>query len=315
MLIGILNKKLNYLIIFFLIILLPSFAIADDIHKSAGTQGAAFLKIPAGSRPVAMGGAFAGLADDANAIFWNPAGLTKTEKRELTAMHNFYLGDVNHETVGYAQRISKRAVIGLSFLGVFAEIEKRTAPTEDPDATFTASSMAIGGAVSYQFSSRFSLGVGGKFINENLDLQTTSGGAFDAGILYSGIAKRLSLGASAQNIGSLDTDADIPTNFKGGIAYRSTDGKFILAADVNLPVEGFITFHAGAESWFRDVLALRVGYNFGEGENPNRGIAAGVGLRAFGTSPLENVNFQFDYAFVPDKNVGDTHRIAFIARF
>ena len=46
---------------------------ADDIHKKAGTAAAAFLKIDAGSRPMGMWGAFTGLADDINTLFWNPA--------------------------------------------------------------------------------------------------------------------------------------------------------------------------------------------------------------------------------------------------
>ena len=49
-----------FCIVFFAIIVFPAFA--ADIHEDAGTVGAAFLKIEAGSRPAGMGGAFAGLA-------------------------------------------------------------------------------------------------------------------------------------------------------------------------------------------------------------------------------------------------------------
>ena len=59
---------------------------AVNIHDGAGTVGAAFLKIEGGSRPVGMGGAFAGLANDVNTIFWNPAGLTAVQDQELTAI-------------------------------------------------------------------------------------------------------------------------------------------------------------------------------------------------------------------------------------
>jgi len=40
-----------------------------------GTTGATFLKLGVGSRPVAMGEAFVAVADDINALFWNPSGL------------------------------------------------------------------------------------------------------------------------------------------------------------------------------------------------------------------------------------------------
>ena len=58
---------------------------AISIHDGAGTTGAAFLKIEGGSRPVGMGGAFAGLANDVNTIFWNPAGLTAVH--DLSLIH------------------------------------------------------------------------------------------------------------------------------------------------------------------------------------------------------------------------------------
>ena len=122
---------------------------AVDIHDGAGTVGAAFLKIEGGSRPAGLGGAFAGLANDINTIFWNPAGLTTVHDRELTAMQHFSFADINNQTIGYAQRI-ERLVWGASFLGSFTEIERRQGPTEDPDSTVTV------GGVCDRFISRVS---------------------------------------------------------------------------------------------------------------------------------------------------------------
>ncbi|MBM3238665.1 UPF0164 family protein [Candidatus Poribacteria bacterium] len=52
-----------------------------------------FPSLGAGARPMGMGGAYTGLADDANAPFFNPAGLTQLVKRELTAMYSMlYVG-------------------------------------------------------------------------------------------------------------------------------------------------------------------------------------------------------------------------------
>ena len=85
-------------------------------------------------------------------------------------------------------------------------------------------------------------------------------------------------------------------NVRTGIAYRTRtqpipDSRrqpqdlFALAADVNYPiVGGFPTFHLGAENWFYNMLALRVGYSFSQGENPKNGLTAGFGLRRVGGS-------------------------------
>ena len=39
----------------------------------SGTTTAQFLKIEAGARAIAMGGAFVSVADDVSAIYWHPA--------------------------------------------------------------------------------------------------------------------------------------------------------------------------------------------------------------------------------------------------
>ncbi len=60
---------------FFLLPVLVSFAVAHpNLHERA-----------TGARPLAMGGAFVGLADDANAAFYNPAGLALLSTGDLQA--------------------------------------------------------------------------------------------------------------------------------------------------------------------------------------------------------------------------------------
>ena len=46
-----------------------------------------------GNRPLAMGGSFTGLADDTNAIYWNPGGLGLNTGESVTQMSN--MGDKN----------------------------------------------------------------------------------------------------------------------------------------------------------------------------------------------------------------------------
>src|ERR1043166_3350945 len=53
-----------------------------------GAARAAFNDIVTGARPQGMGGAFVAVADDANALYWNPAGLTQLDSAEATFMHS-----------------------------------------------------------------------------------------------------------------------------------------------------------------------------------------------------------------------------------
>ena len=56
-------------------------------QASSAAETASFLNIGVGARALGMGGAYTALADDANALYWNPAGLSKLEQREFTASH------------------------------------------------------------------------------------------------------------------------------------------------------------------------------------------------------------------------------------
>ena len=319
-------QKLYFLFttIIFAIISVPGFA--GDIHDDAGTTAAAFLKIEAGSRPVGMGGAFTGLANDVNTIFWNPAGLTTIRDRELTAMQHFSVADISNQFVGYAQRVDK-GVWGASFLGAFTEIERRIGPTDDPDSTVTVGGFAAGLSFAYAVSPELSIGGTAKAISQQLDIEDSLGAAADVGVVLRTLDNQLGIGIAAQNLGFLDTEEELPLIVRGGVAFQirtkpsPTDPRpardlLAIVADVDYPIlAGFPTFHIGAENWLYDVLALRAGYSISEGENPKNGITAGIGIRRKGEASLEKIRFQFDYAFVPDEGVGDAHRISFLMRF
>ena len=303
---------------------------AIDIHDGAGTVGAAFLKIEGGSRPAGLGGAFAGLANDINTIFWNPAGLTAVHDRELTAMQHFSFADINNQTIGYAQRI-ERLVWGASFLGSFTEIERRQGPTENPDSTVTVGGFATGLSLAYPLGEAISVGGTAKIISEQLDIQNAFGVAADVGLVARLLNNRLGIGVAVQNAGVLDGGENLPMALRAGLAYRTwkqpaaeaeadkpmpTQELWALVADAHLPLlDANPSFHVGVERWFYKSIAARIGYRIGFNENPSDGLSLGIGVRRSGEDMLANIDFQFDYAFVPDAYVGNAHRVSFITRF
>ena len=284
--------------------------------EDMGTNEAAFLKIDAASRPSAMGGAFVGVANDVNSVFWNPAGLAQVEKRELTAMYNSWFAGMHYTSGAYSQPLGKNAAVGLSLIYLQSEIERRREDTADPDSTFNAYSLAVGLSGSYALIPRvFSLGGTVKAINQDFDVDDSSGAAADAGCLIH--ISNLSLGASLQNI-KLNTsveDGSLPFTMRAGAGYVFARNSVIAAEFSKLGADE-PSYHIGLEKWFREILAIRIGYCMGSGDNPKEGLSAGLGLKAYGTKPLENLSFQFDYAYVPDSDgLGDTHRVSMITRF
>ncbi len=305
-----------FIISIFLIILV-SYNCFSAIPDEMGTEDAAFLKIDAASRPVAMGGAFAGLANDVSSVFWNPAGLVQTEKKEFSAMYSDWLAALRYMSGAYSQLLGNNVALGASMQGIWTDIEKRTADTEKPDSTFGVYSFAAGLTGSYALIPKvFSLGTTLKVISQDFDVESSNGIALDAGTLIR--ISNLGIGASIQNIKlQMSNDYDIPLIFRFGGAYKfAKDG--VLVVEYNKMGAGDPSYHFGIEKWVRGILAVRLGYCIGTGDNPKGGLSAGFGWKAYGTKPLEDMNFQLDYAYVPAPDwggMGDAHRISMIVRF
>lgn len=310
------------------LLIITASAHAANIHDGAGTTGTPFLKIEGGSRPAGLGGAFVGLANDINTIFWNPAGLTAIHDRELTAMQHFSFADINNQTIGYAQRV-ERLVWGASFLGGFTEYERRQhGPTSEPDSTPTVGAFATGLSFAYPLGTAMSVGGTAKLISEQWDIQSGYGVAADVGLILHLLDNHLGIGVAVQNAGVLSGGINPPMALRAGLAYRiwkqeeETDKPmppqelWALVADAHLPLlDANPSFHIGVERWFYESIAARAGYRIGLNQNPSDGLALGIGVRRSGEDMLANIDFQFDYAFVPDAYVGNAHRVSFITRF
>lgn len=298
--------------IFAAVLMAASLGAQADINENAGTRAVPFLKMESGSRAAAMAGAYTGLADDADGLFWNPSGLSGIAGEQLTGTQNFSFGGINHETVAYARRLTDKGVGAVSFQGAFAEIERRVGDTEAPDSLFTASTYAFGLSYAHALSD---LAVGGtlKLLQERFDIENHSGVAVDVGALYS--TDDYSVGVSVLSLGPELNDAALPLTLRaGGSASLADDGP-LAVADIVLPNDDDLSVRVGLEQWFFDQVALRVGYHFTGSENPNKGFSMGFGLKSEGTRTLEHVQFELDYAFVPEDGIADAHRVSFLTRF
>jgi long-subunit fatty acid transport protein len=80
---------------------LPALAGAAQEFEKVGTIGGQFLKIGIGARATAMGSAFVSVADDASAIYWNPAGVARVSKNVATINHAAWLADTSFTQAAY----------------------------------------------------------------------------------------------------------------------------------------------------------------------------------------------------------------------
>ncbi|MCK4512232.1 hypothetical protein KAW64_10865, partial [bacterium] len=84
---------------------------AGAANKYAGE----FLTHGVGARALGMGSAFVGVADDATAGYWNPAGLAGLDGEAVHLMHSETFGDVvNYDTGAYVRSLGQGSTFALT---------------------------------------------------------------------------------------------------------------------------------------------------------------------------------------------------------
>lgn len=144
-----------------------------------GTTSAEFLLLGAGARGTALGGAFAAIATDVSALYYNPAGAAMIERPGVILGTQDYVADTRYSWGGAAFPFSGGSrTIGFQ-LGTFGFKDQPVYTEEQPDgngSTYTVSETFLGMTFAQNFSDRFSAGLTAKYINDRLG--TVSGSAF-----------------------------------------------------------------------------------------------------------------------------------------
>jgi len=168
--------------------------------QRVGTSAMAFLKIPVGARAEAMGGAYAAVANDAFAMYWNPAGIAQfgtrwqgkyvvdpgkapegvkappsglqklfTGNHAVGLVRNDWIADISYNALSYIQPLPV-GTIGLTAASLTtADMEITT--EYNPGGTgeyFSYSDMLIGLGYGLAMTDNFSFGVTAKYANEVL---------------------------------------------------------------------------------------------------------------------------------------------------
>lgn len=315
-------KPMSKIKVFFAIIIslcCATTAYAADVKnftkEAVGTTTADFLNLPVGARAVGMAGAYSAIAEDASAIYWNPAGLVQIQKLSAMFMRAQYVDDINYQYAAYAQRLSYDSVIGFSVMLTdigsitHTDINNTDLGTFNPqDEVYTLSySKAI-----LEFSNKdmdVSMGLNLKYIKSRIynSVQTFAG---DMGIMtynFGNVPYRL--GVMVSNLGKglkYDQESNpLPFSAKFSGSIQPFD-HLLLATDVVLPKSNQMNVLVGAEGYITPNqltrLTARAGVDMQQMRDGFSGISVGVG------ATLQF--FTVDYAFVPMGDLGTTHRIS-----
>ena len=298
-----------------LLVLLPAGrAVASSFSKSArGTTTAQFLRLGVGARAIGMGEAYSTLADDASALYWNPAALTQIPNISATFMHALYLESIFYDFAAYGQRFGNHAIgAGVQYLsaGKLPETDMTGAET----GSISPSDMAASLGYAYRFGEDgLALGMSGKYIRSKV---ATSASTFasDAGILsprFSLFGRKIRVSLAAANIGGklkFDRDSEqLPLLLKAGASCRLTSS-WDIAVEEGFPKDDQPYSAFGTEYRLpvgnSYVISGRAGMNtrtIGEVSGMS-GVSMGFGI-AF-------KSISVDYAFVPVGELGNTHRLS-----
>ena len=313
------SAKISFLFLIFVLTLsftlypLPCFA-------GAGAAGLTFLKLGVGSRPVGMGEACVGVADDINAMYWNPGGLVQVRDREVSFVHTEWFQNIRYEYLGYCQPMLG-GVLGMGATCLYiTDLEARQAATSTPDYYFGAYDVAIGVSYSKNFTQNLSMGGTLKGLWQRIDVLDAWGAAVDLGLLYKFDAeilrsKKVSVGMSLLNAGwespFITTSSPLPLTLKLGAAARYLEDKMILALDGTYCIaDNTGGAGIGMEYILHPMFVIRGGYKY------NTAVSS-LGLLSGLTCGL-GFNWEklyIDYAFVPYGDLGLTHRVSLIAKF
>ena len=314
-------------------------AAATSVAKYAGE----FISIGVGGRALGLGGAYAALANDVTAGYWNPAALALVNYPQLVLMHDEQFGSlVNYDYGAAAIPFGQQTTLALSVirLGVDDIADTRNAAVDangnvtydpsqlvriDPSRVtyFNAADWAFYFSYARKESDDFSYGANVKILRRDLGSNSATGIGFDVGLWYAPFDNAM-LGLNLQDVTTTFLAWDTGTNelisptMKVGTAYGidALGGRFTPAVDMDFRFENrryastanvgsvSLDLHSGLEYQFKGVVALRLGYS------DVKQFTVGGGLQ------LPKVALDYSFAkFDGADQLGNTHRISLIFTF
>lgn len=291
-----------------------------------GATSAEFLRLDVGARPAAMAGTFAGLADSADAVAYNPAGLARLRRSEASFMHNEYVQGVRQEWLAAAVPLDGWGTLAVSANSLSVSPFSAYDVNDAPAGKVSAADAAYGLAYAFEIGRGWSVGLGAQYLRSRLDDRTASAAAYDAGAHWRPWPA-LELGASVLHVGQgpryFDESQPLPRTIKVGAAFHPlvwwndlsewtlVIERVSLLADASFPQGQGAAVSAGLEFAYGP-LSVRGGGRSGDYAGP--GYTLGMGVAAF-RRDKKRPEIDFDYAFLDSGSLGVAHRAGVTVKF
>ncbi|MFQ5823750.1 MAG: PorV/PorQ family protein [bacterium] len=271
-----------------------------------------------GARPLGLGETYVAIADDGNAVYWNPAGLPNLKRIEFNSMYaNLYnISGLQNLYLSLVYPITPRYVFGLGWFHVGFDDDELEFFRNKANLSF--------GAKVYD---NLLLGANLKYLSTDARLDGRSEGSadglgFDLGAFYflpiskTGFLKQINFGMVAYDIGGTNVKFD-DTSVSEEILHQNIRFGFTLIPKEELSLKWFSLkdalfafdfddrFHLGTEFWLIDNLGLRAGFQ--KDFQSDEGITYSFG----GSFKFPKLSMQLDYAYTIPPTLSATHLFSF----
>jgi len=319
--------KIKYLIP----IIVAVFSLNGLPQGSSGIS-ASFVDIGFGSRPMGMGGAFTGLANDINALMWNPAGLVSLQSKQAAFSFTNQLNLIQYHFLAFGMPLSADQGLGLGLI-------------YSGDKAMTEMTFQAGYAIS--FLKDFSAGVNLKYryssfgknsldpsefqvfeqdeIQEGISDQVKGSGSgfgLDLGLLYR-LNQQVQFGLMVKDIYSpiywnsrVDNTAKqakgsyselIPTEVSLGTSLHLIDNiTFNVDFSPSVYKDVSSKLSSGIEAKLVNVIFLRTGFQHYPGVESNEKYMFGLGLDL---KQVFDLSLLVDYSYMIE-NLANTQRFS-----
>jgi hypothetical protein len=243
---------------------------------------AALEDLPCGARSTAMAGAFVAIADDAEGLFYNPAGRSLVKRTDFMAFYTHPFGINDLIRSGVALKLNRnRYAIGLA-AQTFGNEKYSEKVISSSVSAQVAYNVYVGVQMRYGLVSIERYGAAGAFIG-------------DIGMLAS-LSPQVSWGCCIKNVNFASLGASgekLPQIMQTGLSLHLFD-RLNFCADLYKDVRFPLDLRNGLEFSPIEPLSLRIGV----GTEPSR-FHAGFGINMF--------HFHLDYAYQSHTDLGGTH--------
>ncbi|OGU61755.1 MAG: hypothetical protein A2V66_05255 [Ignavibacteria bacterium RBG_13_36_8] len=341
-----LHKNL-YFILVIAVAVSQTLLFGQEVTKT-GTTAAKFLSIGIGPRANAMGAAFSAIADDATAMYWNPAGIAQVDEYQAVFNYSSLFADLSVNYFGVVIPAGDLGNIGLNV--TIMDIGEMEVTTENyPEGTgefFSAASYAFGLTYARYVTNDFLVGINLKYVREDIFNSSANGFCIDIGTIFTTPFYGIRFASTISNYGTkmqmtgedllvrYDQDVNRAGNNDQIDAYLSTDNfelplrlqiglarsfnfledqKFTLAVDATYPNDNAQWVNIGGElSLLDNMIALRGGYKTLFLKDSQEGLTFGFGFKY---DKLSGFTIAIDYAYQQFKYLSNTHSFGIILGF